>query len=193
MEDQRENIMSTHLTPLLHLPARSPAPDAAPQARELARSLSKLSRRTRQVFLLSRLDDCSYTQIASLLDTDVAKVERDMARVLRHAQRHAQRHARHPESGTDCPIQEQANRWYVHLQSPAATASQRIEFRHWLDADPSHLAAFQVSESAWRQLRVPAALLGASGWHHRKRRAGLVWCVLAAFVCSLMMTAQASS
>ena len=185
MEDQRENIMSTHLTPLLQLPARSLELDATPQARQLARSLAKLSRRTRQVFLLSRLDDCSYTQIASLLDIDVTRVERDMARVLRHAQ--------HPESGTDCSIQEQANRWYVHLQSPAATASQRIEFRHWLDSDPSHLAAFQVSESAWRQLRVPAALLGASGWHHRKRRAGLVWCVLAAFVCSLMMTAQAFS
>ncbi|RRV05422.1 DUF4880 domain-containing protein [Pseudomonas sp. v388] len=177
--------MSRHLTPLLHLPSLAAQAPAAPHVVELSRSLAKLSRRTRQVFLLSRLDDYSYTQIASLLDIDIAKVERAMARVLRHAQRH--------DLLPDSPVQDQANRWYVHLQSPAATASQRIEFRHWLDADPAHLSAFQVSESVWRQLRAPAALLGASGWHHRKRRAGLLWCVLAAFVCSLMMTAQAFS
>lgn len=185
MEDQRENIMSTPLTPLLHLPSRHTEAESTPQVAALARSLGKLSRRTRQVFLLSRLDDCAYTQIARALEIDVAKVERDMARVLRHAQRH--------ESMSDDPMQEQANRWYVHLQSPAATASQRIEFRHWLDADPAHLSAFQVSEHSWRQLRAPAALMGASGWHHRKRRAGLLWCLLAAFVCSLMMTAEAFS
>ena len=185
MEDQRENIMSTPLTPLLHLTPQRTEADATPQVIALAQRLAKLSRRTRQVFLLSRLDDYSYTRIASVLEIDVAQVERDMARVLRHAQHHG--------SSTDDPVQEQANRWYVHLQSPAATASQRIEFRHWLDADPAHLAAFQVSEQSWRHLRAPAALMGASGWHHRKRRAGLLWCVLAAFVCSLMMTAEAFS
>lgn len=185
MEDLRENTMSSQLTPLLHLPALPSEVEAAPHVIELGRSLAKLSRRTRQVFLLSRLDDYSYTQIASLLEIDVAKVERAMTRVLRHAQRH--------QSMPDNPVQDQANRWYVHLQSPAATASQRIEFRHWLDADPAHLSAFQISESVWRQLRAPAALLGASGWHHRRRRAGLLWCLVAAFVCSLMMTAEAFS
>lgn len=185
MEDQRENIMSTPLTPLLDLTPRHREVAATPEVAAMAHRLAKLSRRTRQVFLLSRLDDCSYTQIASALEIDIAKVERDMARVLRHAQRH--------ESRPDDPVQEQANRWYVHLQSPAATASQRIEFRHWLDADAAHLSAFQASEHAWRQLRAPAALMGASGWHHRKRRAGLLWCLAAAFVCSLMMTAEAFS
>ncbi|MEG5263364.1 sigma factor-like helix-turn-helix DNA-binding protein [Pseudomonas sp. JDS28PS106] len=177
--------MSTSLASLLHLPSHSGGAEATAQSRALSRRLAKLSRRTRQVFLLSRLDDYSYAQIASLLEIDVPKVERDMARVLRHAQRH--------EAQPDDPVQEQANRWYVHLQSPAATASQRIEFRHWLDADAAHLTAFQVSEHSWRQLRAPAALLGATGWHHRKRRAGLLWCVLAAFVCGLMMTAEAFS
>lgn len=183
MEDQREHSMSPSLTSLLHLPSHGAALEATTESVALSRSLAKLSRRTRQVFLLSRLDDCSYAQIASLLEIDIPKVERDMARVLRHAQRH--------ESLADNPVQEQANRWYVHLQSPAATASQRIEFRHWLDADPAHLSAFQISESSWRQLRTPAALLGASGWHHRRRRSGLLWCVLAAFICGLMMTAEA--
>ena len=185
MDDQREHIMSTPLTSLLHLPSRILDAEVPAQATELSRSLAKLSRRTRQVFLLSRLDDYSYAQISSLLEIDIPKVERDMARVLRHAQRH--------ESRPDDPVQDQANRWYAHLQSPAATASQRIEFRHWLDADPAHLSAFQISENSWRQLRAPAALLGASGWHHRKRRAKVLWCVLAAFVCGLMMTAEAFS
>lgn len=185
MENQREHSMSTSLTSLLQLPSQGAEAEPPVESVALSRRLARLSRRTRQVFLLSRLDDYSYAQIASLLEIDITKVERDMARVLRHAQRH--------ESHPDDPIQEQANRWYVHLQSPAATASQRIEFRHWLDADAAHLRAFQISENSWRQLRAPAALLGASGWHHRKRRAGLLWCVLAAFVCGLMMTAEAFS
>jgi hypothetical protein len=195
MEDQRANIMSRPLTPLMHLPSFSSGLDATnsltdsiasdPQVIELLRRLGKLSRRTRQVFLLSRLDDCSYSQIATFLEIDPQKVERAMERVMRHAAGH--------ESREQNPVQAQAHQWYVHLQSPAATASQRIEFRHWLDADPAHLQAFQVSERLWRQLRAPAAMLGASGWHRRKRRHRLVWFLTAAFVCGLMMTAEAFS
>lgn len=195
MEDQRANIMSGPLTPLMHLPSFTSEVDAAhpltdslaadPQVIELRRRLEKLSRRTRQVFLLSRLDDCSYSWIATFLEIDSGKVERAMERVMRHAGGN--------ETREQNPVQAQANHWYVHLQSPAATASQRIEFRHWLDADPAHLQAFQISERLWRQLRAPAAVLGASGWHRRKRRNGLVWCLMAAFVCGLMVTAEAFS
>lgn len=195
MEDQRANIMSRPLTTLMHLPSFTPEVDAThslidsiaadPQVIELRRRLEKLSRRTRQVFLLSRLDDCPYSQIATFLEIDPQKVERAMERVMRHGAGN--------ESREQNPVQAQANEWYVHLQSPAATASQRIEFRHWLDADPAHLQAFEVSERLWRQLRAPAAVLGASGWHRRKRRNGLVWFLTAAFVCGLMMTAEAFS
>lgn len=177
--------MSSPLTPLLHLPTLQPEPDATPDVIELGHCLNRLSRRTRQVFLLSRLDQWSYTQIAEFLELGIDQVEHAMVRVLRQAHQHAPTAAE--------TVQEQANRWYVHLQSPAATASQRIEFRHWLDSDQSCLSAFEVSERLWRQLRGPAILLGASGWHRRKRRAALPWCLLAAFVCGLMVTAEAIS
>ncbi len=180
------STMSSQLSPLLPLPAQ-PACDVNAHTFELARRLRKLSRRTRQIFLLSRLEHQSYAQIAGFLGVDVGKVERAMLRVMRHTHR--------PLSDTDALLaaHDQADAWYIHLQSPAATASQRIEFRHWLDAHPGHLAAFQASERLWRQLQAPAALLGASGWHQRKRRAYLGWYLATGFVCSLMMTAEAFS
>jgi len=82
---------------------------------------------------------------------------------------------------------------YVHLQSPLATASQRIEFRHWLDADALHLDAFQDTERLWRRLQAPAAVMGASGWQRRKRRACIGWLLLTAFLCSVLVTAEAFS
>lgn len=111
-------IMSSQLSPLLPLPAT--VPDLAPSARtiETSHTLGRLSRRTRQIFLLSRLDGLPYAEIARFLDVDVAKVERAMVRVLRQA------HGRASDSALDGQtIQEQASRWYVHLQSPSATAN----------------------------------------------------------------------
>ncbi|ELS42568.1 DUF4880 domain-containing protein [Pseudomonas syringae] len=183
--------MSNQLSSLLHLPARLPEPQPTLQAIELGHRLGKLSRRTRQIFLLSRLDGLAYADIAAFMNVDIARVERAMLRALGKA--HALGAADTTSPAIQAAIQDQASRWYVHLQSPAATASERIEFRHWLDADAAHLSAFQNSERLWRQLQAPASLLGASGWHRRKRRVYLVWCLLTAFICSLMVTAEAMS
>ncbi|KTB88057.1 DUF4880 domain-containing protein [Pseudomonas syringae] len=177
--------MSNQLSSSLHLPARLPRPQPTLEAVELGQRLRKLSRRTLQIFLLSRVDGLPYADIALFMDVEVARVERAMRRALGKAHVYT--------SGESSAVQDQASRWYVHLQSPAATASERIEFRHWLDADAAHLSAFQNSERVWRQLQAPASLLGASGWHRRKRRAYLAWCLLTAFVCSLMVTAEAIS
>lgn len=176
--------MSSQLSSLLPV-VTLPAAEVTTETLELTRRLRKLSRRTRQIFLLSRLEGQSYTEIAGFLGVDAGKVERAMLRVMRHAHR--------PLSDTDAMLaaHDQADAWYIHLQSPAATASQRIEFRHWLDADATHLAAFQASERLWRQLQAPAALLGACAWHLRKRRAYMSWYLATGFVCSLMMTAEA--
>ena len=98
-------IMSSQLSPLLPLPAT--VPDLAPSARtiETSHTLGRLSRRTRQIFLLSRLDGLPYAEIARFLDVDVAKVERAMVRVLRQA------HGRASDSALDGQtIQEQASR-----------------------------------------------------------------------------------
>ncbi|MBA1228695.1 DUF4880 domain-containing protein [Pseudomonas viridiflava] len=169
------------------LPLQTGLPDRSPtrHTTELSRTLGRLSRRTRQIFLLSRLDGLPYADIACFLEVDLAKVERAMARALRKAHRFI--------TVKDEAIQEQASHWYVHLQSPAATASERIEFRHWLDEDVRHLVAFQNSERIWRDLQAPASLMGANGWHRRKRRVYLAWCLLTAFICSLMVTAEAFS
>ncbi|AHG40823.1 RNA polymerase sigma70 [Pseudomonas syringae CC1557] len=177
--------MSNQLSSSLHLPARLPHPQPTLETVELSNRLRTLSHRTLQIFLLSRVDGLPYADIALFMNVEVTRVERAMCRALGKAHVYA--------SGESSTVQDQASRWYVHLQSPAATASERIEFRHWLDADAAHLSAFQNSERVWRQLQAPALLLGASGWHRRKRRAYLAWCLLTAFVCSLMVTAEAIS
>lgn len=179
--------MSIQLSSFPALPARQPDVPLTRQSEHLRRGLTKLSRRAQQVFLLSRLESLPYSAIASLLEIDIEAVEQAMVRVLQHSRRLV---AVDEASAADAAC-EQASRWYVHLQSPHATPSQRIEFRHWLDADPAHLAAFEDTERLWRQLQAPAAVLGANGWHRRKRRSYLLWCLATAFLCSLLVTAEA--
>jgi ferric-dicitrate binding protein FerR (iron transport regulator) len=59
----------------------------------------------------------------------------------------------------------------VRLQSPEVTASERIDFRRWLDAAPEHLHAFQQTELRWRSLLAPARQLGDDGWYRQGRAA----------------------
>ncbi|NBB09426.1 DUF4880 domain-containing protein [Pseudomonas sp. SLFW] len=171
--------MTHQLSSMFSLPPRQPDVPASAETDTCRRRIQKLPRKTQQVFLLSRLDQLPYTAIAQLLELDIDSVERKIVRVLVHCSHSADETA------------EKALRWYAHLQSPLATASQRIEFRHWLDADSRHLNAFQDAERLWRSLEAPAALMGASGWYRRKRRVYIGWLMLTAFLCSLLVTAEA--
>ena len=179
--------MTQLLDPLMTASAVPPAFPASAETDLYRRRLQRLPRRVQQVFLLSRLDDLSYTDIAQLLDLDASTVERCMTVALEHC---ISEPAEHDPARA---ILLQGLRWYVHLQSPQATASQRIEFRHWLDADPRHLAAFQHSEQFWRTLPAPAAILGASGWHRRKPRVYFGWLLVSVLLCGLLVTAEAYS
>jgi hypothetical protein len=171
--------MTHPLSSMIVSPPRQPDLSLSADGDRCRRLIQKLPRKTQQVFLLSRLDQLSYTAIAQLLEMDVDSVERKMVRVLIQSSHSADETA------------EKALRWYAHLQSPLATPSQRIEFRHWLDADPRHLNAFQDAERLWRSLEAPTAIMGASGWHRRKRRVYIGWLMLTAFLCSLLVTAEA--
>lgn len=179
--------MTSQFASLFTLPTRQPDAPLSQECDELRRRIQKLPRRTQQIFLLSRLDRLTYTHIALLLDISIAAVERSMVRVLEHCSDHSD------NDNAPTPVTTQAHCWYVHLQSPHATPSQRIEFRHWLDADVAHLAAFEAAEKLWRGLEAPSAVLGASGWHRRKRRVYIGWLLLTAFLCSLLITAEAIS
>ena len=149
--------MTSLLSSLHPVPGHSPL---GQQPDELHRVLVRLPRKVQQVFLLSRMDGLAYGVIAQRLELPLAKVENDMALSLIASQRAS---AREPA------ILAQACRWYVHLQNPTTTPSDRIEFRRWLDADGQHLAAFHETELHWRALLAPATALGASGWHRQPR------------------------
>lgn len=166
--------MSSQLSSLYH----PPVVPADPRMLELCRSLNRLPRRTRQIFLLSRADGMGYGAIASFLQLDLKQVERAMVRALL-------------QCANATPSMPDAVRWYVHLQSPQATPSQRIEFRHWLDAAPAHLNAFEASEKLWRQLLPAAEQMAGNHWYQRKRRAYLGWYLLTAFLCGVLVTAEA--
>lgn len=179
--------MTGQFASLFSLPSRQLDTPLSQESDELRRRIQKLPRRTQQIFLLSRLDRLPYADIAALLEISVAAVERAMVRVLEQCS---------DQTGNDAaaePVTTQAHCWYVHLQSPHATASQRIEFRHWLDADLSHLSAFKASEQLWCGLQAPSTVMGASGWHRRKRRVYIGWLLLTAFLCGLLATAEAIS
>jgi hypothetical protein len=177
--------MTNQPTSLFSLSMRQPDDPVSQETDGYRRRIQKLPRRTQQVFLLSRLDQMSYANIAQLLEVEVKAVERCMVRLLDQCSE------RLVDSQAVNAISLQAHRWYVHLQSPQATASQRIEFRHWLDADTNHLRTFQETERLWCRLQAPAAILGANGWHRRKRRVYLGWLLLTAFLCSVLVTAEA--
>lgn len=117
--------------------------------------LKKLPRRVQQVFLLNRLDQLSFASIAARLDITAQTVERHMSQVL-----HAALPARTAYSNA-------AVQWYVRLQSPHITASERIDFRRWLDTAPDHLHAFHATELRWRNLLAPAHLLGDGQWYRQ--------------------------
>lgn len=50
----------------------------------LDRALDELSERTREIFLLNRLDGLSYTQLAVRFDLSVAAIEKHMSKALAH-------------------------------------------------------------------------------------------------------------
>ncbi|WP_043300956.1 sigma factor-like helix-turn-helix DNA-binding protein [Pseudomonas sp. M47T1] len=128
--------------------------------------LKKLPRRVVQVFLLSRLDNLPYPAIAQRLDISVAQVEKEMLQALEQCR---------SQSGSQA-----ASAWYVKLQNPQTTASERIDFRRWLDANTAHLQAFHGTELRWRQLLAAARHLGRGGWYqHRRRHGGLLGWVMA--------------
>jgi len=73
-----------------------------------------------------------------------------------------------PEQLAQQDRQDTATHWYVRLQNPQVLASERIEFRRWLDSDPANLQAFQAVERLWQKLGTPARQLAADGWHRRR-------------------------
>jgi hypothetical protein len=146
--------MTSLLSPLQNLFHRAAAPGGQDP---LCAQVKQLPRRTQQVFLLSRVDDLPYASIAARLDLALEDVEKEMVRALVQTRR-------------DSPQVAPASQWYVRLQSPLTTASDRIDFRRWLDADAPHLHAFHETELHWRRLLAPARQLAAQGGYQQKRR-----------------------
>ncbi|NIF18481.1 DUF4880 domain-containing protein [Pantoea sp. Cy-639] len=145
----------TRLLPLEHDPhtAERQADDA------LLHALKRLPRRVQQVFLLNRLDQLGFAEIATRLDLPLISIERHMDQALQTS--------RQPGDA----LASVAGQWYVRLQSPQVTASERIDFRRWLDAAPEHLHAFHATELRWRSLLPPARQLGQDGWYRQGRAA----------------------
>ncbi|RWU21478.1 RNA polymerase subunit sigma-70 [Pseudomonas alkylphenolica] len=146
--------MTRLLLPLEHHPHSHDLTDDS-----LLLQLKKLPRRVQQVFLLSRLDQLSFAAIAKRLDLPALTVERHMNQALQSV----------------CPgadaLASKAGQWYVRLQSPQVTASERIDFRRWLDAAPAHREAFHATELRWRTLLGPARQLGVDAWYRQPRAA----------------------
>lgn len=172
--------MTSLLTPFQQLFQRAPndADDALSSAEQHACSrIKQLPRRGQQVFLLSRVDDLPHAAIAQRLDLTLAQVHRDMVRALQHTR----------ARGEQRPDDLQACQWYVKLQNPQTTASERIDFRRWLDAHPGHLAAFHETELHWRRLLAPARRLARSGHYQHKHRSLEIGAWLASVLSMILL------
>lgn len=126
---------------------------------KLLHALKRLPRRVQQVFLLNRLDQLGFAEIAQHLDLPLATIERHIQQALQ---------ATHPR--TD-PLAHLAVQWYARLQNPQVSACERIDFRRWLDASTTHLQAFCDTEMHWRSLLAPAHELGHDGGYRQGRAA----------------------
>jgi len=158
---------------LLPLDHHADCTDTAEAA--LLQRLKKLPRRVQQVFLLNRLDQLSYAAIAARLDLTDSQIEHHMNQVL------------HCALSAPDALARVAGQWYVRLQSPQVTASERIDFRRWLDAAPEHLAAFHATELRWRSLLAPARQLGENHWYRQGRAAfSLGGCTVAMGLAALL-------
>ena len=146
--------MSRLLLPLQQHPRTADQP-----ADSLLHALKRLPRRVQQVFLLNRLDQLPFADIAARLGLPLLAIERHLNQALQTT--------REPGDA----LASVAIQWYVRLQSPEVTASERIDFRRWLDAAPEHLHAFHHTELRWRSLQAPARLLGQDGWYRQGRAA----------------------
>ncbi|MDN7142366.1 DUF4880 domain-containing protein [Pseudomonas sp. JQ170] len=146
--------MTRLLLPLEHHPESQDLADDT-----LLQHLKKLPRRVQQVFLLSRLDQLSFASIAERLGLPALTVERHMNQALQSVR---------PQGDV---IASMAGQWYVRLQSPQVTASERIDFRRWLDTAPEHREAFHATELRWRTLLAPAQRLGHDAWYREPRAA----------------------
>lgn len=85
-----------------------------------------------------------------------------------------------PEQQARQDRQDKATRWYVRLQNPQLSASERMDFRHWLDSEPANAEAFQAVEQLWQKLGEPARQLAGDGWHRRRPVRRQHWPALAA-------------
>ncbi|WP_337056866.1 FecR family protein [Pseudomonas sp. USHLN015] len=85
-----------------------------------------------------------------------------------------------PEQQARQDRQDTATRWYVRLQNPQLSASERMDFRHWLDSEPANAEAFQAVERLWQKLGEPARQLAGDGWHRRRPVRRQRWPALAA-------------
>lgn len=151
--------MTSLLTPLqqlFHRPKDQDHAASSAEARAYAR-IRRLPRRAQQVLVLSRVDDLPYAGICQRLSIAVGELESDMVRALLATR-----------DATPLPAESRASEWYIKLQSPQTTASERIDFRRWLDAQPANLAAFHETELHWRRLLAPARLVAARAPHPRR-------------------------
>ncbi|MGI4840116.1 MAG: DUF4880 domain-containing protein [Janthinobacterium lividum] len=153
--------MTSLLTPLQQLFHRAPDnghKQLSGAEQYLCSRIRQLSRRTQQVFLLSRVDALPYPTIAQRLDISLEELHKDMVRALQQTRTPAEL----------APAEVHACEWYVKLQNPQTTASERIDFRRWLDAAPEHLAAFHETELHWRRLLAPARHLALRGRYRQR-------------------------
>jgi transmembrane sensor len=75
---------------------------------------------------------------------------------------------------------QEATAWFVRLRNPLATGEDRRAFRDWIAASPVNADAYDEAGALWGRLDLPAARLGARGWHRKTNRSTFAFRAVAA-------------
>lgn len=93
---QRHDSLNSDSISDFELESREASPARVIEGKEellrLRHVLDELRPRTREIFLLNRLDGLSYTQLAARFGLSVAAIEKQMSKALRHIRKRFQRH-----------------------------------------------------------------------------------------------------
>lgn len=68
-------------------------------------------------------------------------------------------------------VAREATAWFVRLNDPSATASDRADFHRWHAASTAHATAYARMPELWEETREVAAALGAGHWYRTPAKA----------------------
>ncbi len=115
--------------------------------------LGELKPKTREIFLLNRLDGLSYTQIAVRYGLTPSAIEKHMMTALAHPPQTNEWLAMTPkQSQSPTDLEQEAARWVVRMHSDQVTIEDERAFARWIVESAAHRKEYDSQAATWASL-----------------------------------------